>query len=130
MALMGLSYVCQKISVFHIQGTTFIKKIVNTFRRRINKFNDLKIISEVKIGNGTSQTFRCEQFFLMNEYLFKINLVNFFVCVIDTKLLKAIFLEHLEPINIEQFDFLQTAKFTQILSLINFIVQFLNNPQK
>ena len=80
------------------------------------------------MGNRGSQSFSDKQFFLLDKNLLKINLMNFFIGIIDTQLLKTIFLKNLKPINIQKFDFLPFIEMTQVLSLINFIVQFFNDP--
>lgn len=54
--------------------------------------------------------------------------MNLLISVVNTKLLETIFLKNLESINIQKFDFLPLIKMTKILSLINFIVQFFNDP--
>lgn len=43
-------------------------------------------------------------FFLINEDLIEINLMYFFVGIVDAKLLKTVPFKHLKPVNIQKFN--------------------------
>lgn len=128
MMLMIFSDVGEEVDIFDVKSAAFVEEVVNTFGWWFNKFDNFEIVGKVKLRNAWFKAFRLEYFFLLNKNLFEVNLMYFFVSKIYTKLLKTVFLEHFEPINIEEFNIIALWCWFILITFINFHIKFLNYP--
>lgn len=97
-----LAYISQKIVIFHVQWATLVKEIEDTLIKSVKKVDDLCIVCECQFGNDAFKALLLKCVFLVNEDLFKINLMDLFVGVVDAELFKTIMFKHLEAIDIQK----------------------------
>lgn len=103
MLFVMLAYISQKIVIFHVQRATLVKEIEDTLIKSVKKVNDLCVVCKCQFGNDAFKALLLKRVFLVNEDLFKINLMDLFVGVVDAELFKTIMFEHLEAIYIQKF---------------------------
>jgi hypothetical protein len=90
----------------------------------IKQIEDKLIICVLKVFQIITKTFLYEFFFFWFKGICNIELLQLFICKIDTKLLKGIQFEILEPENIQESN-------SFISTTFNYgFVQFFNKPRK
>lgn len=100
MLLMMLAHISKEVVITHVKRATFIKEIEDTLVKCIKKIDYLGVVCECELGNDAFESFLLESVLLMDEHLFKVNLMYLFVGIVDAELLKTIVFEDLKTIDI------------------------------
>lgn len=79
-----------------------------------------------------SQALVHEDLLLLLEDVLDIELRQFFVCVVDKKLLESVGLEHLKSVDVQQTDAQQLVPVFELFQVVGhyYFVQLLNQPLK